>query len=146
MSLIFNEYRGLENDGVWPCCVEAYKFSEYAAARNLMIMIRIEVIVDFLRIAVRRIISLNKLIDGGAAIFHAEKINHHIVRIGSVVIIPFVRYILRVWVISYVMLAKINKADEHNPWAIIIISPPHIAQLEFVKILASIRPMCPTDE
>jgi hypothetical protein len=41
-------------------------------------------------------ISLNKLIDGGAAMFQAEKINHHIVKIGKEVIIPFVKYILRV--------------------------------------------------
>jgi hypothetical protein len=90
------EYRGLVNDGRWPCCVEAYIFREYAAARNLMIIIRIAEIVDFLKIAVRRIISLIKLMDGGAAIFHAEKINHHIDKIGKDDIIPLVRNILRV--------------------------------------------------
>jgi len=97
-------------------------------------------------IAVSKIISLSRLIDGGAAIFQAEKINHHIVKIGSEVIIPFVKYMLRVWVISYVMLARINSAEEHNPCAIIIINPPHIAQCVLVKILASIKPICPTDE
>ena len=86
------------------------------------------------------------MIDGGAAMFHAVNINHHIVKIGNVVIMPFVKNILRVLVISYVTLAKINRADEHSPWAIIIIRPPHIAQLELVKILASISPICPTDE
>lgn len=115
MSLIFIEYSGFEKDGVWPCCVEAYKFSEYAAAKNLIIIIRIAVIVDFLRIAVNKTISLRRLMDGGAAIFHAEKRNHHIVKIGRVLIIPLVRYILRVWVISYVTLAKINIAEEHRP-------------------------------
>lgn len=59
-------------------------------------MINNEETIDFLRIAVSKIISLNKLIDGGAAMFHAEKINHHIVKIGRDTIIPLVRYILRV--------------------------------------------------
>jgi hypothetical protein len=49
---------------------------------------------------VKRIISLIKLIDGGAAMFHALNKNHHIVRVGQTVISPFVKYILRVWVIS----------------------------------------------
>lgn len=119
----------------------AYKFNEYAAAKKLMIIIKIDVIIDLLIIAVSKIISLSKLIDGGAAIFHAEKINHHIDKIGRADIIPFVKYMLRVCVISYVILAKINNADEHKPWAIIIIKPPHIAQFEFVRILASISPM-----
>lgn len=78
-------------------------------------MIIIEVIIDFLMIAVNKMISLSKLIDGGAAIFQAEKINHHIVKIGSEVIIPLVRYMLRVWVISYVILARIKRAEEHSP-------------------------------
>ena len=78
-------------------------------------MIKIEEIVDFLKIAVNKIISLNRLIDGGAAIFQAEKINHHIDRIGNDTIIPLVKYILRVWVISYVMFARIKRAEEHNP-------------------------------
>jgi len=46
------------------------------------------------------IISLIKLIDGGAAIFAQVNKNHHNVRIGSDAIIPFVRANLRVWVIS----------------------------------------------
>lgn len=146
MSFSFIEYIGLENEGMWPCWVEAYRFSEYAAARNLIIIIRGAVIEDFLKIAVNKMISLSKLIDGGAAIFHAEKINHHIVIIGRAVIIPLVKNILRVWVTSYVRLAKIKSADEQSPWAIMIINPPHIAQFEFVKILANISPMCPTDE
>jgi hypothetical protein len=45
---------------------------------------------------VSSIISLNKLIDGGAAIFHAANINHHIVIVGQTVINPFIKNILRV--------------------------------------------------
>jgi hypothetical protein len=46
------------------------------------------------------IISLNRLIDGGAAIFAAVNMNHHIDIIGAVHISPLDKYILRVWVIS----------------------------------------------
>jgi hypothetical protein len=42
------------------------------------------------------IISLSKLIDGGAAIFVMVNINHHRVIMGLMVISPFVRNILRV--------------------------------------------------
>jgi len=55
---------------------------------------------DLVRVAVIRVISLNRLIDGGAAIFVAVNINHHIDIIGLIVISPLVRNILRVWVIS----------------------------------------------
>jgi len=46
------------------------------------------------------IISLNKLIDGGAAILQIVNKNHHIDKIGHIVNKPLVRNILRVWVIS----------------------------------------------
>lgn len=45
-------------------------------------------------------VSLNRLIDGGAAMFLAVNINHHIVNTGINTIIPFVMYRLRVDVIS----------------------------------------------
>jgi len=47
-----------------------------------------------------RIISLIRLIVGGDAIFVAVKRNQNIVIMGEIAIIPFVRYKLRVWVIS----------------------------------------------
>lgn len=46
------------------------------------------------------IISLSKLIEGGAAMLAAVNKNHHIVRVGTIVKIPFVKYSLRVWDIS----------------------------------------------
>lgn len=70
---------------------------------------------DLVSVAVINEISLNRLIEGGAAIFAAVNINHHIVIIGLIVISPFVRNILRVWVISYDKFAIINSADELNP-------------------------------
>lgn len=52
--------------------------------------------IDFVSVVVIRVISLRRLIDGGAAIFAAVNKNHHIVMIGLIVIRPFVRNILRV--------------------------------------------------
>ena len=46
------------------------------------------------------IISPNKLILGGAAMFMIQKRNHQIVREGINISIPFVIYILRVEVFS----------------------------------------------
>lgn len=45
-------------------------------------------------------ISLIRLIEGGAAMFAAVNRNHHIVSVGRIARIPFVRYRLRVCVIS----------------------------------------------
>ena len=47
-------------------------------------------------IDVIKMISLIKLIDGGAAIFQAVNKNHHIDKVGQMDKIPLVRYILRV--------------------------------------------------
>lgn len=50
--------------------------------------------------AIISIISLIKLILGGAAMFAHENINHHIDILGMIDIIPFDRRILRVDVIE----------------------------------------------
>lgn len=47
-------------------------------------------------ILVINIISLRRLIVGGAAMFLAVNKNHHIVKIGAITISPFVRNSLRV--------------------------------------------------
>lgn len=101
---------------------------------------------DLVRAAVMRVISLSKLIDGGAAIFAAVNRNHHIVIVGLIVIRPLVKNILRVWVISYERFAIINSADDLNPCATIIIKLPVIPQDELDSMPVSIRPMWPTDE
>jgi hypothetical protein len=77
-----------------------YICSEYIAVRNLTSLSSGIINRDLLNAAVISIISLRRLIDGGAAILAAVKINHHIVIIGLMVINPFVRNILRVWVTS----------------------------------------------
>jgi hypothetical protein len=51
---------------------------------------------DILRMEVINIISLIRLIEGGAAMFVAVNRNHHRVKVGASTIIPFVRYRLRV--------------------------------------------------
>lgn len=114
--------------------------------KNLTREIRIKDIVDFDIIDVISIISLRRLIDGGAAIFAAVNINHHIVIIGVMAISPLVRNILRVWVNSYDRFAMINSADDLRPWAIIIIRALDIPHEVLASIPVSIRPMCPTDE
>ena len=93
-----------------------------------------------------REISLNKLIEGGAPIFAADKINHHIVIDGKIDRIPLFKKILRDLVLSYIIFAIANKADEHSPCAIIMVreaSHPHIV-LDIKP--AIIRAICPTDE
>jgi len=87
-------------------------------------------VIDVLEIALINIISLNKFSDGGAAIFADSNKNHHIDNVGQIDSMPFVKYMLRVCVIVYDRFAIINNADEHNPWAIIIISAADILQEE----------------
>lgn len=77
-----------------------YICSEYIAVRNLTSLSSGTINRDLLNAAVINIISLRRLIDGGAAILAAVKMNHHIVIIGLMVINPFVRNILRVCVTS----------------------------------------------
>lgn len=77
-----------------------YMCREYIAVKNLTNLSRGIINIDLLKAAVINIISLRRLIDGGAAMFAAVNKNHHIVIIGLMVINPFVRNILRVWVTS----------------------------------------------
>jgi hypothetical protein len=64
---------------------------------------------------VRSIISAARLIDGGAAIFAAENINHKMLIRGKNLSMPLVRKRLRVLVVSYRELAKANRAEDENP-------------------------------
>lgn len=70
------------------------------AVRKLINASRGIYMVDLVNVVVIKIISLSRLIDGGAAIFVAVNINHHIDMIGLIVISPLVKNILRVCVIS----------------------------------------------
>jgi len=103
-------------------------------------------IIDFVSVVVIKVISLRRLIDGGAAMLAAVNKNHHIVMIGLMVISPLVKNILRVWVISYDKFAIINSAEDLSPCATIIISLPVIPHDELDNIPVSIKPIWPTDE
>lgn len=92
-------------------------------------------------ILVISMISLRRLMDGGAAILIAQKINHHIDIIGDTIYIPFIRNSLRVCVNSYDMLARANRPDDVIACAIIINSAPHIPHVVLVISPANIRPM-----
>lgn len=95
---------------------------------------------------VNRKISLRRLIVGGAAMLPAAIKNHQNVKAGNNLSNPFVKQILRVWVVSYVIFAKANKAEEHSPCAIIkAIAPCHPqAELDMAPTVSS--PIWPTLE
>jgi len=114
---------------------------EYAAVRKLISEIAIMDEREDDRIAVISKISLNRLIEGGAAMFAPVNKNHQRVIVGPTHINPLVRKILRVWVISYDILAKENRAEDLKPWAIIIVRAPINPQDVLDSIPASISPM-----
>jgi len=60
----------------------------------------IQVMVEVNSVLVINIISLRRLIDGGAAILAAEAINHSVAKLGNRDKSPLVRYRFRVWVDS----------------------------------------------
>lgn len=123
-----------------------YRNSEYAAAKNLTREIRLTVKKEYAKILVRSIISPRRLIDGGAAILAAENINHQNVIAGNNIIIPLVINMLRVFVVSYVMLARANIHEEHRPWASIIVRAPCHPQVVFDIMPPVARPMWLTEE
>jgi len=105
-------------------------------------MARIMIIcVDLLMILESNIISLIRFIDGGAAMLAANMRNHHMDIVGVIAIIPLVRNDLRVCVSLYEILAKINSADEHKPWAIIISIAPDCPQEVIVIVPAISKPI-----
>lgn len=69
-------------------------------------------------------ISAKRLMDGGAAMLQIDSRSHHIEKAGKSLRIPLVKNILRVFVLSYVMLARLNMQEEHKPWAIIMARAP----------------------
>lgn len=73
---------------------------EYIAVRNLIRARSGINKIDLVKVAVIKVISLSKLIDGGAAMLAAVNKNHHMVIVGLIVIKPLVKNILRVCVIS----------------------------------------------
>jgi len=75
-------------------------YRQYIAVKNLVKPRRIKADVDIFKIAEINMISLRRLIEGGAAIFLAVNRNHHIVSVGARTISPFIKNRLRVCVSS----------------------------------------------
>lgn len=100
MSLDFSICRGLANELICPCCVAENMCKEYAAVKNLIMDTVINDAKENERIEEIKIISLRRLIDGGAAILAPVNKNHHRVIMGLIHINPLVKKILRVLVIS----------------------------------------------
>lgn len=92
------------------------------------------------------IISLKRLIEGGAAILALSIKNHSIDRVGVTVNNPLVSMILRVCLISYDRLARQNIPEDTTPWATIIIREPIIPSFVWDITPATRSPMWPTDE
>lgn len=95
--------------------MEVNKNNEYAAAKNLQMPKGIIYQYEAHTAEVISAISPKRLIEGGAAILQMERINHQKEIAGKIQRIPFVKYILRVWVDSYVKLARANIHDEQSP-------------------------------
>jgi hypothetical protein len=91
---------GLINELGCPCCTVEYMTREYAAVKNLSIPTKISALREKDITLVIRTISLIRLIVGGDAMLVAVNRNQNMAIIGEIDIIPFDRYILRVWVIS----------------------------------------------
>lgn len=82
---------------VLPWLMFLYMFNEYTPVINVRIDKGIINIIEKDIVEVISIISLRRLIVGGAAMLIAENMNHHIDIDGIILIIPFIKNILRVW-------------------------------------------------
>jgi len=90
--------------------------------------------------------SLAKLIEGGAEILTAKKINHQNVIFGKIFVNPLMDMILRVWYLEYNMFTNKKRAEEDIPWASIMIIAPFNPSWESVNREARTIPIWATDE
>lgn len=74
-----------------------------------------------------------------------EARNRNILIDGATDIMPLVNTILRVLVVSYIELARANKAEDASPCAIIIVSLPMVLHVEVSISLLKRRPMWLTE-
>lgn len=93
----------------------------------------------------RSIISAARFIEGGAPILAQAARKTRAESGGATDITPFVNASLRVLVLSYMELAKANKAEEANPCATIMRRAPVKLQWENINRLVRRRPMCLTE-
>lgn len=86
--------------------------------------VRISVQGDQLNMAVIINISPIRLGNGGRARLARLAMNHHTAVRGKIICRPRARIIVRLWVRSYAVLARQNRAEDTRPWAIIRIIAP----------------------
>lgn len=113
--------------------------------KDIIIRGRIFKVVHEMILLISRI-SLNKLIDGGAAMLQIHSRNHHNAIDGIICISPLHNNMFRDDTRSNTMLVKQNMPDEHSPWA--IINAKHPVTPVFVPTItpAITRLMCATEE
>lgn len=91
-------------------------------------------------------ISLIVLIVGGAEMLTAMNINHQKVMLGIIEINPLNIKIFRVWNFIYKSFTKRKRAEDDNPWAIIIIIAPEKPIRLLENNPNNTNPICATDE
>lgn len=79
---------------------------------------------DQLNIAVMMKSSPIRFGRGGRARLARLAMNHHVAVKGKIICRPRARIIVRLWVRSYVVLARQKRADDTRPWAIIRMIAP----------------------
>jgi len=84
------KFIGLRWLGNIPCCVEENKYSEYAADKKADNISNKMSLRERAEIAVIRIISVIRLIEGGVAIFAIIIRKSHVEYLGIIVIIPLI--------------------------------------------------------
>lgn len=87
-----------------------------------------------------------KLGRGGRARLARLAINHQAAISGSIICMPRARSMVRLCVRSQLVLARQNRADEVNPWAIMRISAPVNPQGVWIRIPPTTNPIWLTDE
>ena len=100
MSLIDSELYELEYELIEPWFKVEYMYREYAAAKNVSSARGNIMFIDIDIDAVISRISLNKLIDGGVAMFIAINRNQNMEKVGLKIRMPLDKIILRVLNIS----------------------------------------------
>jgi hypothetical protein len=129
-----------------PCCVLANKKRVKAALiKDMIIKGTIFKVLQDKMLLINKI-SLNRLIEGGAAILQMHNRNHHRAIEGMICIRPLQRSILREDVRSNTILVRQNMPDEHSPWAIIRARHPDAPVFLPAMTPAITNLMCATDE
>lgn len=116
-----------------------------AVINDMINIIKIEWLFHVSKFLISKI-SLKVFIEGGAEILAAININHQNVILGNIINIPLNEKIFREWYFIYKSLVNMKRADEVNPWAIIIIIAPSNPILFKVISPVNTNPIWATEE